>query len=195
VRERLALRPVLVVSAHAGVTDALLAAARAGRAGKARRAPPPRTPPRPSPRSSASPRPARTPPRRIGASPRGHLSRARGHPAIPRLCPSFGERLAVRTVAQAFTKEGIPARAHDAFDLGLLTDEHFGGADPLPGAEGRGPCRPAGREGASDRHRLHRQTRSGDVTTLGRNGATTPRPSLGPPSAPPRSRYGATSRG
>lgn len=44
---------------------------------------------------------------------------------------SFGERLSAIIIAQFLQKIGIPARAHEAPDLGLLTDENFGEAQPL----------------------------------------------------------------
>ncbi|MBI2930006.1 MAG: aspartate kinase [Planctomycetes bacterium] len=84
---------------------------------------------------------------------------------------SFGERLSTRLIAAAFTRVGVPAEQHDAFDIGLLTDDHFGGAQPLPEAEpeikrhvGRMAKLPVitGYIG---------KTRDGDITTLGRNGS------------------------
>lgn len=50
---------------------------------------------------------------------------------------SFGERLSSRIVAAHLSSAGIPARAFDAPDLGLITDARFGGARPLPGYEER----------------------------------------------------------
>ena len=35
--------------------------------------------------------------------------------------------LYARLIAAAFTKSGVPARAVDAFDAGLITDDRFGG--------------------------------------------------------------------
>ncbi|MBI4566582.1 MAG: aspartate kinase [Planctomycetes bacterium] len=84
---------------------------------------------------------------------------------------SFGERLSTRTIAAAFLKAGVPAEPHDAFDIGMLTDDAFGAAQPLPEAD------------AELRRHLARmnklpivtgyigKTRAGDITTLGRNGS------------------------
>jgi aspartate kinase len=84
---------------------------------------------------------------------------------------SFGERLSTRVVAAAFAKAGVPAEPHDAFDIGMITDERFGGAQPLPEAD------------AEIRKHVSRmtklpvvtgyvgKTRTGDITTLGRNGS------------------------
>jgi len=84
---------------------------------------------------------------------------------------SFGERLSTRIMAAAFDKAGIPASQHDAFDIGMLTDDQFGHAQPLPEAETE-----------LRRHVLPMKrlpivtgyvgkTRGGDITTLGRNGS------------------------
>lgn len=84
---------------------------------------------------------------------------------------SFGERLSCRVLAAAFTKGGVPAEPHDAFDVGMITDDRFGGAQPLPEADGE-----------IRRHfsRMTKlpvitgyvgKTRAGDITTLGRNGS------------------------
>jgi aspartate kinase len=48
---------------------------------------------------------------------------------------SFGERLSTRIIAAYFTKLGIATEQHDAFDLGLVTTDDFGGAQPLPEAD------------------------------------------------------------
>src|SRR2546428_4484671 len=45
---------------------------------------------------------------------------------------SFGERFSTRLIAAFFNKAGVPAEQHDAFDIGLLTNDEFGGAPPLP---------------------------------------------------------------
>lgn len=45
---------------------------------------------------------------------------------------SFGERMSARIVAAHLEAIGIPARAIDAWDAGLVTDGRFGGARPLP---------------------------------------------------------------
>jgi aspartate kinase len=84
---------------------------------------------------------------------------------------SFGERLSTRIIAQFFTWSGTPAEQHDAFDIGLLTTDDFGGAQPLPEADAE-----------LKRHitRMAKvpvitgyvgKTKGGDITTLGRNGS------------------------
>lgn len=84
---------------------------------------------------------------------------------------SFGERLSTRIIAAAFAQAGIPAEQHDAFDIGLLTNDEFGAAQPLPEADEE-----------IRRHVSHMKTlpvvtgyvgrtKNGDITTLGRNGS------------------------
>jgi aspartokinase len=47
------------------------------------------------------------------------------------LFQSFGERVCARIVAAKPSRDGIPARAYDAWDIGMITDNHFGHAEPL----------------------------------------------------------------
>src|SRR3989304_4059822 len=84
---------------------------------------------------------------------------------------SFGERLSSRIIAAYFNKAGIPAEQYDAFDIGMLTDDNFGGATPLPEAD------TLIKQNIEKIKKLPiitgyiGKTRSGDVTTLGRNGS------------------------
>ena len=48
---------------------------------------------------------------------------------------SFGERISARIVSAHLRSEGVESGAHDAFDVGLLTDGRFGLARPLPEAD------------------------------------------------------------
>jgi aspartate kinase len=88
---------------------------------------------------------------------------------------SFGERMSARVVAAHLDSIGVGARALDAWDAGLVTDNRFGGARPLPESDARiraalapmidaVPCVPVvtgyiGKDSA------------GDITTLGRGGS------------------------
>ncbi len=84
---------------------------------------------------------------------------------------SFGERMSTRTLAEYFNRQGYPAVAVDAFDLGLLTDSNFGNASPLP--EGDALML----QNIKKYDRLPIVTgyigkdKNGDITTLGRNGS------------------------
>lgn len=50
---------------------------------------------------------------------------------------SFGERMSARIVAAHLVSIGVDARALDAWDAGLVTDNRFGGARPLPDSEAK----------------------------------------------------------
>ncbi|MCB2187210.1 MAG: aspartate kinase [Deltaproteobacteria bacterium] len=87
---------------------------------------------------------------------------------------SFGERMAVRVIADFFTRQGLPAKAFDVWDLGFITDANFGMARPLPDYAERMKNAFAcmvepgvvpvitGFVG---------KTETGDITTVGRNGS------------------------
>ena len=165
-------RPIVVVSAHSGVTDELLAQARS------------------APGGSYSLRKLRLRHTRllkeIGVDPTllapcfdelGDL--LRGLALVGELTPrsldlvaSFGERLSVRGIAAYLSNEGIPARPVDAFDVGLRTDSRFTAATPDT------ECFPEVRrslEGIRDAVPVVTgfiaKDRAGNVTTLGRSGS------------------------
>jgi aspartate kinase len=170
VAARLPQRPALVVSAHAGVTDALLDLAARAVAGDAD----------------------------VGAIERRHrtvlaelslpadlldplLAELRDHARGIRLVgaangkvmdhlASYGERLCARTVAACLRRRGVPAWAVDAWDLGLRTDSAFGRARPLPddGSIGRAL---AALDGVPVVTGFIAKDLEGNVTTLGRNGS------------------------
>lgn len=48
------------------------------------------------------------------------------------LVASFGERISVRAIAATLAQQRVNAKAFDAFDVGMVTDDHFGAAEPLP---------------------------------------------------------------
>ncbi|MHB1829850.1 MAG: aspartate kinase [Candidatus Micrarchaeaceae archaeon] len=45
---------------------------------------------------------------------------------------SFGERMSSKIIASYMQKTGIAAKAYNAYDIGMLTDSGFGGADIFP---------------------------------------------------------------
>src|SRR5262249_54413154 len=49
----------------------------------------------------------------------------------------WGERLSAALFAAGLEAAGVPARPFLAGDAGLVTDDHFGAAHPLPEAEAR----------------------------------------------------------
>ncbi|HJL20567.1 MAG TPA: aspartate kinase [Sandaracinaceae bacterium LLY-WYZ-13_1] len=86
---------------------------------------------------------------------------------------SFGERMAVRCLADFFTREGLAADAHDVWDLGFVTDDRFGRARPLPGFEAR--VQEAFATLPADRVPVVTgfigKNERGEITTIGRNGS------------------------
>jgi aspartate kinase len=84
---------------------------------------------------------------------------------------SFGERLSSTIFAAGLRARGLPGVAVTAYDAGMVTDSNFGGAAPLPEAEGRL------REGIGRIDGLPVVTGflgknpQGEITTLGRSGS------------------------
>jgi aspartate kinase len=171
VRERLARKPVVVVSAHSGVTDQLDQLARAAVVGKA----------------DIRPLAARhaTVLQELGLDPAIHTellaeleTLLRGIALVRELSArtldlvhSFGERLSVRTVAAHFNAIGMPATALDAFDAGLVTDTNYGRARPLASAEGAIRERLGLVRGVPVISGYIGKDSDGHITTLGRNGS------------------------
>ncbi len=87
---------------------------------------------------------------------------------------SYGERISARTVAAVLQARGVAAVAVDAFDAGMITDDQFGAAEPLPSSE-------AALRAALEAHLADGvipvvtgfvgRTLDGRVTTLGRGGS------------------------
>jgi aspartate kinase len=170
-------RPVVVCSAHKGITDALIVAARAAAAG--------RYAPESGPESPIIRQ------RAVATSLGCHESLLaplydeisdllRGISLVRELSPrsldyisSFGERMSVRCIADFFTRSDLPARAHDVWDLGFITDRTFGQARPLPGWEAE--MRAAFARLPPDELPVVTgfvgKSADGDITTVGRNGS------------------------
>jgi len=84
---------------------------------------------------------------------------------------SFGERLSVHTVAHRLEHHGLEAEPVDAYDAGMITDDDFGSAEPLPEAEERICTFLDARTKIPVITGFIGKTRGGDITTLGRNGS------------------------
>jgi aspartate kinase len=172
VKGRLARKPVLVVSAFRGVTDELLELGRDALKGDLSRL-------------AALEKRHRETAASLGVdfAPLGPLLReldelARGVSLLHELTPrtldrlaGYGERLSVRLVAAALSKAGLPARPVDAPEAGLLTDERFGAAAPLPEADALLRASLGGDGPVPVVTGFIGRTRAGEVTTLGRNGS------------------------
>lgn len=83
----------------------------------------------------------------------------------------FGERLSTRLIAAYFNKQGLKAVQLDAPDAGLVTDEKFGGANPLPEAAELLKKSLSAVDGVPVVTGYIGRTRAGEITTLGRNGS------------------------
>ena len=166
-------RPVVVCSAHKGVTDGLVRAAREAARGRldvdgglARQ------------RAVAD---------ELGCDPalleplyRELTDLLRGIHLVRELSPrsldfvsSFGERWSVRVIADFFRREGLAARAYDVWDLGFVTDGTFGSARPLPSfpEAARRAFATLPPDEVPVVTGFVGKTPEGDITTVGRNGS------------------------
>jgi aspartate kinase len=170
VRREVKRRPLVVVSALAGVTDMLVDLSRRAPNGDA----------------SVAALTARhrqvlaeldLPPDLLAPLLKDLADLARGMKLVGEASPravdcllSFGERCAARLVAAFFCAQGLPAKAVDAYDAGLRTDSNFGRARPLPD-DGRIARFFAAFEGIPVVTGFIAQDERGSITTLGRNGS------------------------
>jgi aspartate kinase len=170
VRARREQRPIVVVSAHAGVTDALVDLAER------------------APKGRADSRAIEQRHREILAElglpaelldpllkdlrdlVRGIRLVGEATPRSRDLLLSFGERCSARTVAAYFSTQGMPSRAFDAGEAGLRTDATFGRARPLPD-DGTLRRTLTGRDEIPVVTGFIGADPAGNITTLGRNGS------------------------
>jgi len=173
VKARANRHPVVVCSAHKGVTDALVTSARAAAGGNHD--------------ADRVLQRQREVARSLGCSEdllaplyREIQDLLRGIHLVKELSPrsldyisSFGERMSVRCIADFFDRNGLAADAHDVWDLGFVTDSAFGRARPLPGFEER--TQRAFAELPPDRIAVVTgfigKNEAGEITTVGRNGS------------------------
>lgn len=174
VKSRRDRNPVVVCSAHKGVTDMLINAARAAAAGE--------------PDASKITERQRGVLRELGADEwmldpylREIEDLLRGISLVREVSPrvldhmqSFGERMSCRAVAFHFTRAGLKAEAYDAFELGFITDDRFGQARPLKGYEAGMKAAFASKVPAGVIPVVTGfigKTERGEITTVGRNGS------------------------
>ncbi len=166
--------PIVVISAHKGITDALIEAARAaaGGADAGERVIARQT----EVASSLDCSPELLSP--LFAEIRDLL---RGIRLVKELSArsldyisSFGERMSVRCIADFFARSGLSSLAFDAWDLGFITDSNFGRARPTAGFDARM------REGLKSKvppgmvpvvTGFVGMNEAGEITTVGRNGS------------------------
>jgi aspartate kinase len=170
VRERVDQDPVLVVSAHAGVTNALVEIGRTAAGGDADV-------------SEIEDRHHRLLegldlPVDLLDEHHGEMADlVRGMKLVSEASPrardrllSFGERCSARVLAAYFNQQGLPAQAVDAFEIGLRTDSNFGRARPVPD-DGRIVENLGKVEGIPIVTGFLGRDADGSITTLGRNGS------------------------
>jgi aspartate kinase len=174
IRLRAPRSPLVVLSAHKGITDALVRAAREAAAGTL------------APEIVLDKQSAIA--AELGAAPAilapffaEITDLLRGISLVRELSPrsldyvsSFGERMSVRVIADFLTRGGLPAVALDAWDLGFVTNAVFGAARPLEGWEAEAQRLLAERVPAGVVPIVTGfvgKTRAGEITTVGRNGS------------------------
>lgn len=97
--------------------------------------------------------------------------RGRLDPGDLDLALSFGERLSARVVARTLASQGVPATPVDAWDLGFVTDSNHGRAQPLDGIEAAIRPALAQIEGVAVVTGFLAEDTLGRRTTLGRDGS------------------------
>ncbi len=134
VRAHQGRRPLVVSSAHKGMTNALIAAGRAAAEGDAAAAEVPIALQQKIADELEVPESVLAPfYDEIRALLRGVSLVRELSPRSLDYISSFGERMAVRALAEYFSHHGLAARAYDVWELGFVTDSQFGRARPLPG--------------------------------------------------------------
>lgn len=173
VKDRVERRPVVVSSAHKGVTDALVNAARAAAGGTYE-------PGSVLDRQKAVAESLGCAPDLLAPLYDEIADLLRGIHLVKELSPrsldyisSFGERMSVRCIADFFRRNGVAARAHDVWDLGFITDSSFGRARPTEGFAER--VRAAFAALPADEVPIVTgfigKNEAGEITTVGRNGS------------------------
>jgi aspartate kinase len=84
---------------------------------------------------------------------------------------SYGERFSVRMVSAHLERVGIPAACLDSFDAGLITDDHYGAARPLDDVDERIRHALSAMEAVPVITGYIGKDLEGNITTLGRGGS------------------------
>jgi len=175
VQGRQARRPVVVCSAHKGITNMLIAAGKAAASGKADAGRDVIERQRAIAQGCGCPDDLLTPFfQEISDLLRGVSLVRELSPRSLDYISSFGERMSVRVIADLFQRRGLAARACDVWDLGFITDAQFGSARPVEGYEARMQAAFAALVPADVTPIVTGfvgKTEAGDVTTVGRNGS------------------------
>lgn len=84
---------------------------------------------------------------------------------------SFGERMSAKIVAAALVKMDVNAKALPAWDIGMITDEQFGNAEPLPSSMNLIREKISAMKAVPIITGYVGKTERGVITTLGRGGS------------------------
>ncbi len=171
VRARRSDRPCVIVSAHSGVTDALLDQAQKAVTGKYDLAAL-----RERHQKICDDLGVKVPEhdglfQELGDLLRGISLVVESTPRLLDHVASFGERLSVHTVAAALRAAGVPASAVMAYDAGLKTDSRYQRAKPLPESFDAIAANLATLAGVPVVTGFIAKDASGSITTIGRNGS------------------------
>ncbi len=84
---------------------------------------------------------------------------------------SFGERMSARIIAGHMSSVGLNATAHDSYDIGLITDSNFGDADVLSNSYPKMKMKLSKIRTLPVITGFVGKDKSGNITTLGRGGS------------------------
>ncbi len=171
IRSRLDLEPVVVCSAHAGVTDLLLDGARAAAEGK-----PDLQPIAEREHTLLASLGLRKDLvddelERVGQMLEGLSLLGELTPRSLDTVAAFGERMSVKAIAALLRRRRIPATAVQADEAGLVTDDRHTRASPLPAAYRNLRRSLAAVKGVPVLTGFIGRDEDGNVTTLGRSGS------------------------
>ena len=174
VKGRLSRRPVVVCSAHKGITDALINAAHQAATGHVDPTPIVDRQKSIMADLGGNPKVLQSFFQDIQDVLRGISLVREVSPRVLDFVQSFGERMSVRAVAHHLKAIGIQAKAFDAFDLGFITDAVFNQARPVEGFEAKmketfASQVPDGTVAVVTG--FVGKTATGEITTVGRNGS------------------------
>ncbi len=174
VKARVKLRPVVVVSAVSGITDTLIRLAKASAEGKGAdilesirgRHSDLLADMKLSPSLLAD---------ELGELEKLAVSVRRGKTKLTKktmdLFQSFGERMSSVIVSAELRKSGVPSKAFAAYDLGMITNDDFGDAEPLPSSFALLKKKVNALKVVPVVTGFIGKTKKGEITTLGRGGS------------------------
>jgi len=171
VRTRLRRKPIVVVSAMAGVTDRLVALYEEAVSGRGNEKTLRERHLETAQALGLPPETLQGELRKLTATLGGIRNRREGTREEGDLVLSFGERLSARLVSGCLAGQGISATPVMSYLAGLVTDSDFGSAEPLPEAMGNLRRSLARVKGIPVVTGFLGRTREGAITTLGRGGS------------------------